>query len=108
MVNNPDNRKTTLRFLLGQVCYTPGAAAVLERCQVNPFDLLYRHQLGDWGKLDPEDMQANEDALHNGARILSSYPLSMLDDQTSAHTEKVWIITEADRSVTTILLPEDY
>jgi hypothetical protein len=61
---------------------------------------LQRHVTGDWGELCPEDIEANEQALLNGARLLSAY--------RSAKGVKFWIITEWDRSVTTILLPEDY
>ncbi len=61
---------------------------------------LNRHLQGDWGTLDPEDIEANENALRNGGRLFSAY-------LTSAAL-KFWIITEADRSATTILLPEDY
>lgn len=59
-----------------------------------------RHATGDWGGLDPADKRANDSALANGERLLSAYPLR---DGT-----KVWIITEWDRSVTTLLLPSDY
>jgi hypothetical protein len=61
---------------------------------------LSRHANGDWGELDEHYRKANEDALEHGLRVLSSYTLKT--------GEKIWIITEADRSVTTILLPEEY
>jgi hypothetical protein len=60
---------------------------------------LRRHSCGDWGDLCPEDMVANDDALKHGGRLLSAY---------GDGTARFWIITEADRSVTTVLLPEDY
>ncbi|MFD2112545.1 hypothetical protein [Thiorhodococcus fuscus] len=62
--------------------------------------LLQRHVQGDWGDLTTEDFEANRLALREGFRLLSSYRIS--------DGVKVWIITEADRSVTTVLLPEDY
>jgi len=97
------------RFDLGQLCQTPGAQAVLQRYQVNSFQLIGRHNRGDWGDVCPEDARANEEALRVGARILSSYVLAppLYEGETLAPA-KVWLITEADRSVTTILLPEEY
>jgi hypothetical protein len=65
----------------------------------HPFDLLASHATGDWGDLCAFDRRQNQIALRDGYRILSSYEVS---------TGRVWIITEADRSVTTILLPEEY
>ena len=88
------------RFLLGQICATPGAIEAMQEAGQAPLELLQRHQRGDWGQVCPEDSQANEQALQDGSRILSVYSLST--------GTVVWIITEADRSVTTILLPEEY
>lgn len=97
------------RFELGQVCYTPGARDVLQRYQVNPFELIRRHVTGDWGDVSPEDAQANNEALQVGARVLSVYVLPPpLSEGEMLPPAKVWLITEADRSVTTILLPEEY
>lgn len=85
-------------FPLGQMLMTPGVQA-----QVPPSEMmqaLRRHARGDWGDLDDEDRAANEVALQHGARLLSAY-----------HTKagaKFWIITEADRSATTVLLPQEY
>ncbi len=62
---------------------------------------LQRHKLGDWGELEPEDIEANNDALIHGDRLFSSY-------MTDEGGTKIWIITEADRSSTTILLPHEY
>ena len=87
-------------FPLGQVVATPGALHVLEQKHVDARALLGRHQAGDWGDVPAEDRRENELSVSQGFRILSSYPLA--DD------ERVWIITEADRSVTTILLPDEY
>ena len=88
------------RFPLGFIVATPAAQELLDDYQVSPQSLLSRHQLGDWGDLGDEDRESNEFAVKYGDRLLSSYRLS--------DTEKVWIITEHDRSVTTILLPDDY
>ncbi len=87
-------------FSPGQVVATPGAIAAMEANQCLPLDLLQRHLTGDYGVLDPEDVQANREALVHGLRLLSNYPL--------ADGQRIWIITEAERSVTTFLLPEDY
>lgn len=87
-------------FALGQVVATPGALAALQRNAVQPSVLLQRHMRGDWGTLDPRDWAANDAALREGTRLLSAYPLP---DDT-----RIWIITEWDRSATTILLPEEY
>ena len=72
---------------------------LLEEVGEDPLRYLARHRSGDWGELDPQDRRENERSLKHGWRILSSYPVG---DKT------VWVITEADRSVTTILLPEEY
>jgi hypothetical protein len=66
----------------------------------NPQTFLDRHVAGDWGEVDADDQQANQDALLHGERLLSAY-------RTSSGV-RIWVITEADRSVTTILLPEEY
>ena len=87
-------------FDLGQVVATPGALAALESASQTAEELISRHVSGDWGMLPPEDVQANEDALTSGGRLLSAY---LLNDQT-----KIWIISEWDRSVTTLLLPSEY
>lgn len=87
-------------FLPGQIVATPGALRTLEEKKVDARMLLGRHQSGDWGTVPSEDRRANDWSVRNGGRILSSYPLD--EDQ------RVWIITEADRSVTTILLPDEY
>jgi len=66
----------------------------------DPLDFLFRHLDGDWGELSPEDIRENELSLQYGWRLLSAYTLST--------GVRVWVITEADRSVTTFLLPEEY
>jgi hypothetical protein len=88
------------RFRLGLATITPGALEVLERLGVSPSELLERHASGDWGDVPPEDGRENEHALERGLRVLSSYPLP--------GGVRVWVITEADRSSTCILLPAEY
>lgn len=86
-------------FRLGNILATPGALDLLDRTGTNAAVVLARHQRGDFGTVIAEDVQANKDAIVNGSRILSAYLLG---------TERIWIITEADRSSTTLLLPEEY
>ncbi|WP_246247032.1 type I restriction endonuclease subunit M [Candidatus Methylobacter favarea] len=91
------------------MCYTPGAQEALQRYHVNPFQLLARHVRGDWGEVCAEDAQANEDALREGSRLLSAYILAApVAEHEAVAPVKLWVITEADRSVTTLLLPEEY
>jgi hypothetical protein len=87
-------------FRSGKIVSTPGALEALEMNHYRIFTLLLRHLTGDWGDVPAEDAAANREALANGLRILSSYP------QPSG--ARIWIITEADRSATTVLLPEEY
>jgi hypothetical protein len=84
---------------LGRVVATPEALKLLSEAGENPFTYLARHATGDWGELCAFDRRQNEMALREGLRVLSSYPVGR---------ECVWVITEADRSITTILLPEEY
>lgn len=88
-------------FDLGRVVGTPGAVVALIENDVDASELVMRHALGFWGDLEPEDRLENERALDRGGRILSAYTLATTGT-------KVWVITEADRSVTTLLLPEEY
>lgn len=93
-------------FSLGRLVATPGALSALEHTGESPATFLRRHQRGDWGDLDVEDKRLNDEAVaHEGvpdqqSRVLSAYRL--------ANGSKIWIITEWDRSATTILLPEEY
>lgn len=87
-------------FSAGRIVATPGALALLEEAQKSPSEFLLRHLRGDWGDLCQEDKAENELSLKHGFRLLSSYPV--------ADTDTIWIITEADRSVTTLLLPAEY
>lgn len=87
------------RFTLGKLVATPGAIRKAQEMGSPILRLIARHVSGDWGDMTEGDKQANEDALTNGGRILSAYVVDGV---------KFWIITEADRSSTTILLPEEY
>ena len=84
---------------LGRIVATPGALKVLREAGEDPLRCLARHCSGDWGDLDEYNRRENERSLKHGWRVLSSYPVG---------EERIWIIIEADRSVTTILLPEEY
>jgi hypothetical protein len=86
-------------FPLGQTMATPGAIAFLSSRSLTPIGFIDRHVRGDWGDLDSEDKTSNDDALTNGSRIFSAYNVG---------NGRVWVITEADRSSTTVLLPEEY
>jgi hypothetical protein len=88
------------QFALGQTFITPGAQEALDIAGETAIQFLRRHISKDWGELSEEDVRENELALREGFRLLSSY-------RTSAG-DKIWIITEADRSATTILLPSEY
>ena len=88
------------KFSLGVVVATPGALAALHAAGQTPHEFLSRHLHGDWGTLSEDDRQENELSLREGFRLLSAY-----------HTrlgERGWIITKADRSATTILVPSEY
>jgi hypothetical protein len=88
------------RFDLGRVVATPGALEALIFVRESPATFLARHADGDWGDLDEDDRRENDRSLEYGCRLLSAYQLS--------DGSKIWIITEADRSSTTILLPGEY
>ncbi len=88
----------TITVPLGMLVATPNALANISSEEIQK--ALQRHVAGDWGELDAEDKKANDEALQTGERLLSAYK--------SVTGTKFWIITEADRSVTTVLLPEDY
>ena len=88
------------KFALGQLVATPGALEALKESATGFIPYIQRHQRGDWGDVCAEDKAENELSLENGFRLLSAYTLP--------GDCKIWIITEADRSSTTILLPEEY
>lgn len=101
---NSDNK---IKFKLGQVVATPGALAALKESDQSALPFLLKHQTGDWGsEVCDDDKKLNDEAVaHEGnldqqQRVLSAYRTSK--------NEKLWIITEYDRSVTTILLPSEY
>lgn len=87
------------RFSLGRIVATPGALQVMRESQIEPSMLLDRHICGDWGDVPAEDARENDLSVREGFRILSSYGVG---------DARLWVITEADRSATTILRPEDY
>lgn len=94
------NASTVTRFELGQTLITPGAQEALQEAGQAPHEFLLRHEAGDWGELCEDDRKENELSLQHGFRLLSAYYTSK--------GQKIWIITEWDRSTTTILLPEEY
>ena len=95
MIANP-----TSRFSLGRIVATPGALQAMQDSMQSPTEFLTRHAAGDWGDICPSDKSLNDEAVTDEGRLLSAYRTSL--------GVKLWIITEADRSVTTILLPEEY
>ena len=97
---NTNQQASVVRFALGQTVITPGAKEALETAGQTATEFLLRHMSGDWGELSDDDLQENELSLEQGFWLFSRY-------QTSTG-ERLWIITEADRSATTILLPIEY
>lgn len=104
----------TARFALGQIVATPGALSLLQTMGFSAAALIGRHVHGDWGDSCPEDAATNEFAVTRRMRLMSVYrlvdPVKLAATPRSKRSDlpTVWIITEADRSVTTLLLPEDY
>ena len=92
--------RPVVKLRLGQLVATPAAIAAMTEPGQDPALLLARHRTGDWGEVSAEDAAANDRAVVEGDRVLSAYPLP--------NGGRLWIITEADRSATTILLPDDY
>lgn len=86
------------KFSLGKLVATPNALRAISTAELS--QATHRHLQGDWGDLDPEDKKVNDEALAHGGRLLSAYQ--------AENGTRFWIITEADRSVTTVLLPEEY
>ena len=91
---------TKPKFSLGQIVATPGALDLLRESGENPAVFLNRHVQGDWGEVCQEDRQLNDQALVDGSRLLSAY--------RTAKGERLWVITEADRSSTCLLRPDEY
>ena len=114
MTARPNSRETRAairaRFLPLALGITSATPAALEAVggRDNAVALMRQHEQGDWGCVDREDAATNDEALFSGARILSAYPIDR-DTPCKGYGENcVWIITEADRSVTTLLLPSEY
>ena len=89
-----------IRFSLGRVVATPRAFQALEKAEQLPAEFLDRHVNGDWGEVTDADKQENERSVEQGSRMLSAY--------TTSAGDRLWVLTEADRSATMILLPEEY
>jgi hypothetical protein len=89
-----------MKFNLGMIVATPGALEALENSGQTPAEFLSRHANSDWGDVDAADAAENELSVAEGFRILSAYK--------TRNGVKLWVITEADRSATTILLPDEY
>jgi len=87
----------TTTFPLGQLVMTPGAQTTFD--EKTRAECLQRHAKGDWGDLDDEDKRLNTRSVSTGGRLMSSYTIG---------DKELWVVTEADRSVTTLLLPEEY
>lgn len=98
--SNPTRPHTGGRFALGETFITPGAEEALQVAGQTAIEFLRRHMSCEWGDLSEDDVRENELSLRKGFRLLSSY--------RTLKGEKLWIITEADRSSTTILLPSEY
>jgi hypothetical protein len=92
--------RSPVHFACGQLVMTPGVAYLVQEGSLRPVQYLARHFIGDWGDLSDRDRAANDAAVRRGERLLSSYRIT--------DTLRLWIITEADRSATTLLLPHEY
>jgi hypothetical protein len=99
-MTNQTSEMTSLKFSLGTIVATPGAMDALGKNCQSPGEFLSRHVCGDWGTVCKEDAELNNQALLESSRLLSSYSLK---DET-----RLWIITEADRSSSCLLLPSEY
>lgn len=107
-------------FQLGRLVATPGAIELMTLTETSPLELAAMHVSGDWGECDPQDAQTNNEAVRSGGRVMSVYRLPLISkaaelDETgkseasqALEDDRIWVITEADRSVTTFLLPEEY
>jgi hypothetical protein len=87
------------KFESGQIVITPGIVGMIQRAELDVVPYLARHLAGDWGDMDDEDKATNDESMETGLRVMSAYEIE---------AGKIWIITEADRSCTTVLLPEEY
>lgn len=93
-------QRPSINLTLGRLLSTPGAIEAMAKAGQQPLEFLKRHRSGDWGEVNAEDWAANDQAVIDGERILSAYTLK--------DGVRLWIITEADRAATTILLPSEY
>lgn len=102
------------KFTTRRVVITPGAAALLAKHNIDPLELVDRHLCGDWGDCDSDDQSLNDFAVTNGLRVMSYFRVAPWVEQTKLNAQDraelptVWIITEANRSVTTVMLPTEY
>jgi hypothetical protein len=114
MTDTPTKPRTAAQFLplkLGDIYMTPGVSDLIETGKVTWQILvtyIVRHQSGDWGDACEEDKASNDESLVNGTRIISAYPIDPNGERKGWGDNCIWIITEADRSSTTILLPKEY
>ena len=99
------DRTQTTHLPLGRVVATPGALDLARAHGLDVVGLLHRHRAGDWGVVSDHDAQANDHAVAHGARVISAYDLPSTEGKAGG---KLWVITEADRSATTVLLPSEY
>ena len=93
-------RNTSINLPLGRLLSTPGAIEAMAKAGQDPLELINRHRTGDWGDVDAQDWAANDQAANAGERVLSAY--------TVQGGVRIWIISEADRAATTVLLPDEY
>jgi hypothetical protein len=98
--HNTNPQPSVTRFALGQTFITPGAEEALQIAGQTELEFLRRHMSCDWGELSEDDLRENELSLKEGFRLLSNY--------RTGKGQQLWIITEADRSATTLLLPSEY
>lgn len=98
--NSPNQSELLPLFDTGAVYITHGAVTVTEKLNIHPMVLIARHVSGDWVEMCEEDQKTNIHAVEHGGRVFSSYKLP--------GDSKIWVITECDRSATTILLPDEY
>lgn len=94
-----------------RITWTPGIQALVEEGYCSATHIAHcisRHYKGDWGVMDDEDMQTNDQAVKYGGRVLSAYPIDLSQPCRGHGPNTIWVITEADRSITTVLLPSEY
>lgn len=104
--NGPMNQRPL--FCPGRLLISPGALEICEKCRIDALTLLARHLVGDWGVVCDADKARNDLAVMEGTRIISAYPIDGRKAVKGHGDNALWVITEADRSATTILLPDEY